>query len=123
MNAISAAERGYGQNRASTQSSRRTEYDIVAQITHRLRETATKARDNYPAYVEALNDNRQLWQTFALDVATQGNPLPDELKARILYLAEFTNVHTKRILREKQSVLPLLEINMAILRGLKSGSA
>lgn len=122
MNAIDTAVRGYQQNRSSTQSERRTEYDVVAQITHRLRDTAQKAREDYPGYVAALTDNRRLWQIFAVDVLDKENALPPELKARIFYLAEFTEAHTKKILREKQSVLPLLEVNMAILRGLKSES-
>jgi len=122
VNAIDTAVRGYQQNRSSTQSERRTEYDVVAQITHRLRDAAQKAREDYPGYVAALTDNRRLWQIFAIDVLDKENALPPELKARIFYLAEFTEAHTKKILREKQSVLPLLEVNMAILRGLKSES-
>ena len=119
MDALNSALEGYTQHRSSTQSNRRTEYDVVAQITHRLREAAQKARKDYPGYVAALEDNRKLWQVFAIDVLNKDNPLPPELKARIFYLAEFTDEHTKKILREKQSVLPLLEVNMAILRGLK----
>jgi len=118
----SAAERGYGQSRSSTQSGRRTEYDVVAQITHQLRDTAGRAKQNFPAYVTALNTNRRLWRAFAIDVMHKDNPLPAELKARIVYLAEFTETQTSKILREKSSVLPLLEVNMAILRGLKSES-
>ena len=122
MNALNTAENGYRQNMRSTKSARRTEYEVVARITHRLRDTALKVSDDYPAYVEALSENRQLWQAFALDVMDKNNPLPDELKARIVYLAEFSDAHTTKILREKASVLPLLEVNMAILRGLKTES-
>lgn len=122
MNAVSQAMKGYAQNRTSTQSERRTEYDVVAQITYRLREAAQNARKDYPAYVAALEENRKLWQIFAVDVLDKDNALPPELKARIFYLSEFTEAHTKKILREKQSVLPLLEVNMAILRGLKPES-
>ncbi len=119
MNALSNAVNGYAQHRTTTQSTRRTEYDVVAQVTYRLREAAQKAKDDFPAYVAALQDNRKLWQIFAIDVLDKDNPLPPELKARIFYLAEFTEAHTKKILRDKESVMPLLEVNMAILRGLK----
>ena len=122
MNALNTAVQGYQQNRRSTQSERRTEYDVVAQVTHRLRDAAQNARKDYPAYVAALMDNRRLWQIFAIDILDKDNALPSELKARIFYLAEFTEAHTKKILRERQSVMPLLEVNMAILRGLKSES-
>lgn len=119
MTAVNSAIQGYTQSRSTTQSGRRTEYDVVAQITRRLREAAQRARQDYPAYVAALEDNRKLWQVFAIDVLNKDNALPEDLKARIFYLAEFTEAHTRKILREKQSVLPLLEVNMAILRGLK----
>lgn len=122
MNAINDAKNGYLQNMTSTKSARRMEYEVVARVTHRLRDAANNARRDYPGYVAALEDNRQLWQIFALEVIDKDNPLPEDLKARIFYLAEFSNLHTKKILREKVSALPLLEINMAILRGLKNES-
>lgn len=120
MNAHTTAERGYLQNVSSTRSERRTEYEVIARITHRLRDAAQRAKRDYPAYVNALDENRRLWQAFAIDVADKDNQLPPDLKARIFYLCEFTEVHTKKILREKASIVPLLEINLAILRGLKT---
>lgn len=123
MNVQTTAERGYMQHAASTHSERRIEYEVMARVTHRLREAARRAKRNYPAYVEALDDNRKLWQVFAVDVLDKDNELPDELRARIFYLAEFTAAHTTKILREKASVVPLLEINVAILRGLNAKGA
>ena len=120
MNAQSTAERGYREHASVTRSTRRTEYEVVAQITHRLREAARRHKSDFPGYVTALDDNRKLWQAFGIDVAHENNALPDEVKARILYLAEFTNEHTRKILRENASVVPLLEINVAVMRGLKN---
>lgn len=122
MNAQTSAERGYLQNVSSTRSERRTEYEVIARITHRLRDAARRAKRDFPAYVTALDENRRLWQAFAIDVSDKDNELPEDLKARIFYLAEFTETHTRKILREKASVVPLLEINLAILRGLKTES-
>ena len=119
MNATSHALRGYATNAASTRSDRRTEYEAIARITKSLRETAMKAKTDYPAYVEALNLNERLWTALIVDIANADNPLPVELKARLAYLGDFTRHHTRKVLRENASVMPLLEINMAILRGLK----
>ncbi len=119
MNATSQALRGYAENAISTRNARRAEYDAVARITQRLRDAAVKAKTDFPAYAEALHLNQRLWAALVVDVADTNNGLPDELKARIIYLAEFTQHHTRKILREKASVMPLLEINMAVLRGLK----
>ncbi|WP_299749494.1 flagellar biosynthesis regulator FlaF [uncultured Tateyamaria sp.] len=111
--------RGYTENAVSTKNGRRAEYEIIARVTQGLRDTATKAKSDFPSYAHALHDNQRLWTALVVDVVDKENPLPEDLKARIIYLAEFTRHHTKKILREKASVLPLLEINMAVLRGLK----
>jgi flagellar protein FlaF len=119
VNAFSTAQRGYSTSAATTQTHRRAEYDLIARLTHRLRATAVKAKQSYPEYVQALHDNRKLWNTLAVDVADKDNALPSQLKAQVFYLAEFTNQHTTKILSEGAPIMPLLEINMAILRGLK----
>lgn len=120
MNATSQALRGYSENAVSTRSDRRAEYDVIARITHQLRDRAVESKTNFSAYAEALHKNQQLWTTLIVDVADPENPLPSDLKARLAYLADFTTHQTRKILREKASVLPLLEINMALLRGLKT---
>lgn len=119
MNATSLAAQGYAANAVTTRSDRRLEYDIVARVTQQLRDAATKAKTDFPGYVEALNLNQKLWTTLVVDLVDDNNPLPDALKARLIYLAEFTNHHTRKVLRENASVKPLLEINLAVMRGLK----
>ena len=76
-------------------------------------------KDKLPQLLEALHENRKLWRTLAIDVADKDNALPKDLRARIFYLAEFTDHHTNAVIRKKVSAVPLLEINTAILRGLK----
>lgn len=93
---------------------------MIARLTHRMRATAVSAKERYPEYAQALHDNRKLWNTLAIDVADKENGLPSQLKAQVFYLAEFTVQHTSKILKDGASVMPLLEINMAVLRGLKS---
>lgn len=116
---MSQALKGYTEHATSTKSGRRSEYEVIAKVTQQLRDRAVGAKNNYPAFADALHTNQRLWTALVVDVVNDQNPLPDELKARILYLSDFTRHHTSRVLREKASVLPLLEINMAVLRGLK----
>ncbi|WP_147111900.1 flagellar biosynthesis regulator FlaF [Tateyamaria sp. syn59] len=117
---MSQALKGYAEHATSTKSGRRSEYEVVAKVTKQLRDSAVEAKTNFAAFANALHMNQRLWTALVVDVADEANPLPDELKARIMYLADFTRHHTKRVLRENASVLPLLEINMAVLRGLKA---
>lgn len=120
MNASTLAMRGYAENAATTRNERRSEYDVFARVTQGLRNTATKAKSDFSSYAEALHLNRRLWTALVVDVADPSNPIPEDLKARVIYLSEFTQLHTRKILRENASVLPLLEVNMAVMRGLKS---
>ena len=123
MNAQSQAQRAYSVASAPTRTSRNLEYDAVARITHRIRSADQKGAEGFQNLAEALHDNKKLWNIFAIDVADAGNRLPRELKAQIFYLAEFTSQHTSKVLARQAGVAPLLEINTAILHGLRSGAA
>ncbi len=118
MNAQSLAQRAYAQSAAPTRTERGIEYDLFVRVTHRIKTAAEAGPTSYPALVEALSDNRKLWTALAVDVADDGNQLPNELRARIFYLAEFVQHHTGQVLARKAKLRPLLEINAAILRGL-----
>jgi flagellar protein FlaF len=109
----------YAQPKAPTRSLRSVEYDLLAQITLRLR-TAWASRDSdFPALVRAVSDNVLLWSTLASDVALPGNGLPAALRARLFYLYEFTAQHSRSVLDGKASVEVLADINMAVMRGLR----
>jgi len=123
VNATIQAHRAYSAVSAPTRTPRGTEYEVIARITHRIRSANAKGAGGFVSLVEALYDNRKLWNIFAVDVADPKNPLPQELKARIFYLAEFTSFHTSKVLAREADVEPLLDINTAILHGLRSGAA
>ncbi len=111
------AQRAYAPTSAPIKSERSIEYEVIARITYRLK--AAIEGNKFPTLVEALHENRTLWQRFAIDVADPANLLPRDLRARIFYLAEFTDHHTSKVINEKVSAAPLLEVNTAIMRGLK----
>lgn len=113
------AQNAYRQVASPTRTARSAEYEVVARITHRLRTATHQGRTAFPELVSALNENRRLWSAFAEDVANPNNALPQDLRARIAYLAEFTFVQTSKILAGTASALPLIEINTAIMRGLR----
>ncbi|MCX7565793.1 flagellar biosynthesis regulator FlaF [Sulfitobacter sp. F26169L] len=117
MNATVLAHIGYAPTAAPLKSARKAEYDVIARITSRLT-TAIKAKD-FNRLVHALHENRTLWRKLAMDVASPENLLPDDLRARLIYLAEFTEHHTRKVINREDSATPLVEVNTAILRGLK----
>jgi len=123
VNAHSLAKSAYGQHGAPTRTVRSTEYDIIARITHRLHEAAQSGTRDFATLAAAIHENRRLWTLLATDAADAGNVLPDEIRARIVYLAEFTRIHSSNVLKGKGHAAPLVEINTAVLRGLRAGGA
>lgn len=79
--------------------------------------------DDFKALAEALYENNKLWTALAADCMHEDNQLPEDLRARIISLAIFTQKHMHKVLSHKESAIPLLEINAMILRGLKQEGA
>lgn len=120
MNARTLAQRAYAGNTAPTRAPRGIEYEVIARITHRIKSAAMKGPAAFPELASALHENRQLWTLLAIDVAGPANDLPEDLRARLFYLSEFTAHHTSKVLARTASVAPLLEVNTAVLRGLRT---
>lgn len=122
MTPYSIASRAYGQSNAPLRTPRATEYEVLAKCTMKLRNTAPKRDSDYPAFIQALSDNLRLWTMLAADVASPGNSLPSSLRAQLFYLYEFTELQTKTIRDNQGSVDVLIDINTAIMKGLRGQS-
>ena len=119
MNALQMAKTAYASNQAHIRTPRSTEYDAFARVTHDLKQAASRDGGDFSALARALHTNRQLWTMLAADVAEPGNALPSELRAQIFYLSEFTAGHSRKVLRGEESAEVLVEINTAVMRGLR----
>lgn len=122
MNAIEQAQRAYSAARGTARTPRRIEYETLARLSARMRAAAAEGPGSFAGLAKAVHDNRRLWAAFAAQVASPENPLPDTLKGRILYLAEFTRLHSSKVLARSATVDPLLDINAAIMVGLRDGA-
>lgn len=116
MNAISRAQLAYSSATAPARTDRGNEYDAFARVTRNLK--LANSDDNYPRFIRALHENRELWTLLAINVADSKNLLPSQLRAQIFYLAEFSIDHTSKIIAGKANSSPLIEINTLIMRGL-----
>lgn len=123
MTAHDLARTAYSKSTPSIRTPRASEYDALAHVTGQLRSATTEGRTSVARLAAALHDNRLLWTTLAADVAGPGNGLPEELRARIFYLAEFTQQHSPRVLRGEAAADILVDINTAVMRGLRQGEA
>ena len=119
VNVIDQARQAYAPTQFSTKTDRSVEAQLVSQVTARLRAAMSHQPANFSGLVSAVHDNRRMWTTMAVDVADNENALPQELRAQLFYLAEFTEHHSRRVLRREADVTALIDINTAVLRGLK----
>ena len=109
----------YAQPATPTRTPRAAEYEVIARITKHLSASAAQRTENYPAFIDALARNEQLWSTLAADVAESGNGLPQALRARLFYLYQFTTEHSRKVRAGDANPEVLVEINTAVLRGLR----
>ncbi|MBA84300.1 flagellar biosynthesis regulator FlaF [Thalassovita sp. S70] len=117
MNAFNTAQRAYAQTAGPIRTPRGLEYEAFARITHRLKRASDSG--SATALAAAVHLNRQLWTLLATDVADEANALPNDLRARIFYLSEFTAQYSRKVLRRTSDIQPLVDINTAMMRGLK----
>lgn len=120
MNALQMAKTAYASNKAPIRTPRGTEYETFARVTHQLKSAAALGTSGFIRLAEAVHTNRKLWTMLAADVAEPSNGLPEALRARIFYLAEFTTQHSRKVLRGDDTVDILIDINTAIMRGLRN---
>ena len=109
----------YARPEAPQKTPRALEYELLARVTQALTVAWAARKQNYSGLMTALDDNLRLWATLAADVAEAGNGLPAPLRAQLFYLYEFTAGHTRAVLDQRGSVEVLVDINTAVMRGLR----
>lgn len=114
----SAARAAYARPEAPGRSPRALEYELLARATKAL-STARADGASHAQVLAALNENQRLWSTLAADVAEPENGLPQQLRAQLFYLYEFTTLHSRAVRDKKASVEVLIDINTAVMRGLR----
>jgi flagellar protein FlaF len=98
-------------------TARDAEYDVFSRVTRMLRQ-ADEAGHGIDR-IAAVDKNNQLWTILASDLASPGNALRDHVRAGLLSLAGFALRHGHLALSGKVSLAPLIDINMAMMRGLR----
>lgn len=121
MTSLDLARTAYGGLATPIRTTRSTEYDMIARTTRRLRAATRRKAEDFPEFAAALHENVKLWTLFAHDVAEPENSLPNDIKARIIYLYEFTMAQSRRALLEGAETEVLIDVNTAIMRGLRGG--
>ncbi len=119
MSALTQPKTGYAPPDATLRPMRSIEYEALARVTKLLAAAWPKRKDDFPALADALHQNLTLWSTLAADVASTGNGLPASLRAQLFYLYEFSERHSRAVLDGQATVDVLIDINSAVMRGLR----
>lgn len=119
MNAYARPSSPYGTEDIRLRPQRSVEYEALARTTRRLASVASQRETDFPLFVAALHENVALWRLLAGFVADPGNALPEALRARLFYLFEFVEQHTAKVMDQGASLEILIEINTAVMRGLR----
>lgn len=116
MNAI--AQNAYRHAGRVSKTPQETEAALLARFSAAMQ----SARD-FSTLAAAVSDNLRLWNALADDLVSPGNALPDALKGQLVWLAEFTRLHSGRVLQGKADAAALIDINNAVMRGLNGKAA
>lgn len=107
----------YQKAQTSAETPSQVEYRLFAQVTNALMKVRDRGlRDNQ--MVEALDWNRRMWSTFSSDCGTEGNQLPDQLRASIISLSIWVSKHSSAVMRGTEEIDDLISINRTIMEGL-----
>lgn len=97
---------------------REAEYRLFGQVTRALMEAARADPADVKTRIDALDWNRRLWSTLAMDCASPDNALGGPLKAQIISISLFVNRHSSAVMRREEDFEPLIDINRMIMQGL-----
>ncbi|MBO6503830.1 MAG: flagellar biosynthesis regulator FlaF [Kordiimonadaceae bacterium] len=107
----------YQRAQTSNESPSQIEYRLFAQVTNALIDVKDKPiRDSET--IAALDWNRRMWSVYSSDCGAKGNQLPDQLRAGIISLAIWVSKHTSLVMRGKESIDNLININKTVMEGL-----
>jgi flagellar protein FlaF len=111
----------YQKAQAAAENPRSTEYRLFGQVTGALIH-ASGAGVKGNILIEALDWNRRVWSTLAVDCIDDGNRLPRELRAQIVSLSLWVSRYSSQVMQKGASLDPLINVNRTIMQGLQSAT-
>lgn len=107
-------------NNAQTQSvdARDVEYRLLAQVTSALLRARENPDDVRPR-LEAAMWNRNVWSALRVDLSSEDNQLPKELRASLISVSLWIEKETMAVMDGKGDLDAIIDINRNIMAGLK----
>ena len=112
----------YLQAQQQSANPRDVEYRAFTKATRALIDASKSGHSDLKTLIKAIDLNRQLWGALASDCANPANQLPEATRAQIIGLSRWVSSYSSNVMRTKESVDPLIDINRIMMDGL-SGKA
>ncbi|MEM0930108.1 MAG: flagellar biosynthesis regulator FlaF [Pseudomonadota bacterium] len=113
----------YKEVQRQTVTGRALEREVLERVTARMKAADPSTVKGLASLHDALRLNRNIWMTFAVDLAAPKNPYPDELKASMISLAGFVEKSTAAAVKDQDLLDTLISINGSIIEGLSGLTA
>jgi flagellar protein FlaF len=107
----------YQKTQRTTENPRDAEFRLFGLVTRALLDVEKEPRGS-AKLVEAVDWNRRLWSALATDCSSEDNQLSKEVRAQIISLSLWVSRYSSHVIRNRESVEPLVEINRTIMQGL-----
>jgi flagellar protein FlaF len=115
------ALQAYQRTQRATENPRGAEYRLFGQVTGALMDAQTGGAKGR-GLIDAIDWNRRLWSTLAVDCMDDGNKLPNPLRAQIISLSIWVTKYSSQVMQQGASLEPLIDINRTIMQGLQSAA-
>ena len=116
------AYNAYQSKQTNFEDSRHTEYRLLVQVTAALLASQENKHDLRPR-IHAAQWNRDVWAALRIDLMSEMNALPTDLKTALVSLARWAEDESLRVIAGNGDMDALIEINRNIMAGLKPQDA
>lgn len=110
---------GYAAVQQQTVSGRDLERTLLERVTAKMRSSIDDNSDIARLH-ESLRLNRNIWTTFATDLASPDNMYPDDVKASLISIASYIERNTFAAAKQTSVLKSFVDINTAIIQGLEA---
>ncbi len=100
----------------TTETPREREFRLLARANRLMAET--KETKDIGTLYRAVLFNRQVWNTFLIDLTDERNALPTELKGMLISIGIWVEKFSDQVCDGEESVDDLIEVNRTIMDGL-----
>jgi flagellar protein FlaF len=115
------ALQAYQRAQRAAENPRNSEYRLFGQVTGALLEAQSSGAKGV-SLIDALDWNRRMWSSLAVDCMDDSNQLPRQLRAQIVSLSIWVTKYSSQVMQKGASLEPLIDINRTIMQGLQGAA-